>query len=111
MSNGNPILAQIPLIVAPGSYQRPKAVTLPYDFEQLPVNLDEYNARTLKPVRQSFESIKQDEKNLIEKLDGMYSDDDKKKFLFWENSVRMMAPGYIGQDGSVGVMSPTKKRN
>ncbi|GMG49076.1 unnamed protein product [Ambrosiozyma monospora] len=111
----NPILSQIPLVVTPGSFQKPKPVTLPYDFQQLPPNINEFKDQYIPKNIENLKNLVLQETQLIEKLqktkNGEKENEDEAvvKFKTWERQIKLMAPGYFGKDGSVGVvMTPTK---
>ncbi|GME83807.1 unnamed protein product [Ambrosiozyma monospora] len=113
----NPILSQIPLVVTPGSFQKPKPVTLPYDFQRLPHNINEFKDQSIPKTIENLKNLALQETQLIEKLqknknektETKNKNEDVVKFENWERQIRLMAPGYFGKDGSVGVvMTPTK---
>lgn len=105
----SPLLAQIPLVVSPGSYKKVEPITLPYDFEELPENLQGYQETSVKPLKEKYGEIVKKNEHLQGWIGELYSDTSKEKFQAWEKDVRMIAPGYIAKDGSVGVMSPTRR--
>lgn len=108
-SNDDPILKQIPLIISPGTYKKPKTVSLPYNFESLPKNIDNYEEEVMKPLKDTFKSINKDQSVLIDKVKQTYQSQDV-AFIDWEKRVRLTLPGYIGKDGSIAtVMKATKQ--
>ncbi len=110
-SASNPILEQIPLIASPGSYKKRKTVTLPYDLQQLPQSFPENDQKSLDDIRKRFSALQEREKSIIDRIDKLYGDCSKKPFEDWEKEVRRAIPGYIKEDGSIGIMTPTKKAN
>ncbi|KAF6011648.1 hypothetical protein HII13_002113 [Brettanomyces bruxellensis] len=108
-SASNPILEQIPLITSPGQYKKRKTVTLPYDLEKLPQEFPDNEQKSLNDIKERFTTLQEREKRMIDRVEKLYNDSCKQPFEEWEKEVRRAVPGYIKEDGSIGIMTPTKK--
>ncbi|GME87400.1 unnamed protein product [[Candida] boidinii] len=108
-NKANPILSQIPLIVIPGKYEKPKTVTLPYDFVELPQELPITEQDTKFDI-QILEGLITNQQSLIDKIRSDYGEDSKRGDLYhqWKKeTILKTAPGYL--DGGIQLMSPTRK--
>ncbi|OWB77844.1 hypothetical protein B5S32_g2024 [[Candida] boidinii] len=108
-NKANPILSQIPLIVIPGKYEKPKTVTLPYDFVELPSELPITEQET-KTDTQRLEELITNQQSLIDKINNDYGEDSKRGDLYYQwkkETILKTAPGYL--DGGIQLMSPTRK--
>ncbi|ODV84780.1 hypothetical protein CANARDRAFT_28918 [[Candida] arabinofermentans NRRL YB-2248] len=121
-TQSNRILSQIPLIVTPGKYSRPKPVTLPYDFPQLPVAFQANDGEN-SSLDNKLHDIADQYDQLIEQLTTENLDKPTsnsflnptlrsslvKAYDDWEsNTLKKLAPGYFDSNGGVSsVMVPT----
>ncbi|KAH3671724.1 hypothetical protein OGAPHI_000429 [Ogataea philodendri] len=106
------LLSQIPLIAMPGSYEKPRPVTLPYDFEQLPSSVDTFKQQEVDNLTAQLKELKHKQQETAARLNANYGqpaiEQKSQSFASWERDIRRVAPGYFGADGKIGVMTPTK---